>query len=191
MAKTPRGSDHDETETYPLDWAIDVDTMAGHGTDFTRTASEAERAAIAQALGLVSCQVLRVKAHVARPGDHAYLVTGDVRADIVQSCVVTLEPLRQTVEATVETEFRPAEHIPEGHGAIDLADDVDVEPLMGHHIPIGRLVFEELAAAIDPYPRKEGAEFQGLDTGGAEPARDNPFAVLARLKDKKSGKPDA
>jgi len=190
MAKEPRSSGADDQAGYPLDWMIDVDTMAGHGADFVRSATEDERAALAAALGLVSCEKITVRAHVARPGGHKNLVTGEIRADIVQSCVVTLEPLRQTVKTDLEAELRPAEHIPEAQGAIDLNDDVDVEPLAGHYIPMGRLVFEELAAAIDPYPRKAGAEFKGIDTAPDGPSGSNPFAVLARLKEKKQDKPD-
>lgn len=190
MAKAPRPNEAADLSGYPLEWTIDVDTMAGHGTEFSKAANAEERAAIAAALGLVSCDQVAVRAHVARPGDHVFLVTGTVRANIVQSCVVTLEPLVQSVETEIEVEFRPAAHISEAEGAIDLADEIDIEPLAGHFIPMGRLVFEELAAAIDPYPRKPGAEFTGLDTGGGQ-TRDNPFAVLVRLKDKKSGKPEA
>lgn len=190
MGKEPRSSGANDLDRYPLDWMIDVDTMAGHGADFVRSATAEERAALAAALGLVSCDKITVRAHVARPGDHKFLVTGEIRADIVQSCVVTLEPIRQMVDAELEAELRPAEHIPEAQGAIDLTDDVDVEPLAGHYIPMGRLVFEELAAAIDPYPRKEGAEFKGLDTVADGASGNNPFAVLARLKEKKQDKPE-
>lgn len=190
MVKSSKSRETEDLANFPLQWTIDVDTMAGHGTDFVKSASAEERGGLASALGLVSCDALKVRLHVARPGDHVYFVTGTLKADVVQSCVVTLEPIAQTVETDIEVQFRPVEHIPEAQGAIDLGDDVDIEPLAGHFLPVGRLVFEELAAALDPYPRKSGAAFGGLETDPEAAKRANPFAVLAQLKDKKTEKPD-
>ncbi len=54
--------------------------------------------------------------------------------------------------------------------------------LDGDRIDVGRIVYETLSAGLDPYPRKEGAEFDWADpkTGVADSA--NPFAVLKKLK---------
>ena len=47
----------------------------------------------------------------------------------------------------------------------------------------GRTVYEHLATALDPYPRKAGAELPP-EVAETEPRAesDNPFAVLARMK---------
>ena len=66
-------------------------------------------------------------------------------------------------------------------GAVDLDEDVEVEPVDGKWLAVGRIVFEELAAGLNPYPRRPGAEFTPA-TDAAEPAKENPFAVLAKLK---------
>jgi len=54
-------------------------------------------------------------------------------------------------------------------------------------IAVGRVVFESLAAAIDPFPRKPGATLDLQQSPSADAADDkpaNPFAVLANLKPK-------
>ena len=53
------------------------------------------------------------------------------------------------------------------------------EPLVGGTIDLGAVAVEFLMLGIDPYPRKEGAEFAApsADLEGA-----HPFAALAALK---------
>ena len=59
----------------------------------------------------------------------------------------------------------------------------DMEILSGDEIPTGRIVFETLSGALDPYPRKQDAAFEWKDREGDEGQKDNPFSVLSRLKD--------
>ena len=62
----------------------------------------------------------------------------------------------------------------------------DVEPLEHGRVPVGRIVFETLSAALDPYPRKEGAEFEWRDKkDGGQDQAPRPFDILSRLKDKR------
>jgi uncharacterized metal-binding protein YceD (DUF177 family) len=195
MAKTSKGAGRAfggaDVATGPLDWTIDTSTMAGHGVEFVRSATADERARVVAALGLISCETLAVKARIDRPGDDVYFVTTRVEAKIEQPCVVTLEPVPEKVDLRFTTEYRPAARIAEAEGDVDLDDPVEVEPLVGFDIPIGRVVFEELLAGIEPYPRKDGVAFTGLDGGakaGSDVAKESPFAVLARLKPKDGDK---
>jgi hypothetical protein len=51
-------------------------------------------------------------------------------------------------------------------------------------IDAGRVIFETLAASLDPYPRKPNAEFVWKIEKGTDPAAAGPFAGLSSLKDK-------
>ena len=51
------------------------------------------------------------------------------------------------------------------------------DPIVDGKVDLGALAAEFLALALDPYPRKPGAEFAAPEV--AEP--DSPFAELARL----------
>ena len=56
-------------------------------------------------------------------------------------------------------------------------DDIDEIPYSGGTIDLGEAAAEQLALALDPYPRIDGAampDFDGEDTG--------PFAALARRR---------
>ncbi|MCW5690545.1 MAG: DUF177 domain-containing protein, partial [Pseudolabrys sp.] len=57
--------------------------------------------------------------------------------------------------------------------------DAAPEPLTGNSIDLGAIAAEFLVLAIDPYPRKEGAQFAppAVEKGG-----NYPFAALTALK---------
>ena len=60
-------------------------------------------------------------------------------------------------------------------------DEPDVEPIVNGVVDLGRIVYEELASRLDPYPRLEGVSLDRTDAG-APVAADHPFARLAGLK---------
>ena len=58
------------------------------------------------------------------------------------------------------------------------------EAVVEGRIDLGPLIYETLATALDPYPRREGVSFdwsQGLPEEASE-AKSGPFAALAALK---------
>ena len=92
-------------------------------------------------------------------------VTGTVRARIGQTCVVTLDPIDNEIDETVDVMFAPSEQIPQladlAHEA--LAGEAEIpdppEPIVNGVIDLGRLATDVLLLAIDPYPRKPDAVF--------------------------------
>jgi hypothetical protein len=113
-------------------------------------------------------------------------VTGTVRARVGQTCVVTLDPVDNEIDETVDVTFAPAEQIPRlaepAHEA--LAGEVEIpdapEPIVGGAIDLGRLATDVLLLAIDPYPRKPGAVFEP-EVATADP-EEHPFAALKALQ---------
>lgn len=154
---------------------------------------EGERAALAKRFDLIAVEALTARVHLFRAlardgsGDVVRVVI-DLDADIVQRCVVTLEPLRARIaERGVETEFALAA-APVAREVVVIPDDADPpEPLDGDHIDVGELVAQHLALALDPYPRASGAELAsgGLDGG----RREAPFANLERARRGGGGTP--
>lgn len=151
-------------------------------------ATEAERAAIAKALDLVELPALAAELELRRDGRDRIHVEGRVVADIVQSCVVSLEPVPQHIDEpismrfTEEAEADPESTRPGAEIRVDPTSDDPPEVLTGVTLDLGPVVMEHFVLAIDPYPRAPGAAIP--DTGADDPEpRESPFAALARLKE--------
>lgn len=120
---------------------------------------------------------------------------GQVLARILQDCVVTLEPVESLIDEAFEAIFVPegsrlARIEPDNTGEIFLDPDGPDLPdtFSGDEIDIGASMAEFAALAIDPYPRKAGADFAGhLEGETATERKPSPFAVLKGLKEDKSG----
>ena len=113
-------------------------------------------------------------------------VVGTVQARIGQTCVVTLDPIDNEIDETVDLMFVPEEQIPQharlADGALESeAEMADApEPIVDGVIDLGRLATDVLFLAIDPYPRKPGALFEP-EVAPADP-EDHPFAALKALQ---------
>ena len=110
-------------------------------------------------------------------------VAGTLRARVGQTCVVTLDPVDNEIDETVDVMFAPAEQIPQlAHDAF--VSDAEIpdapEPIVGGMIDLGRLATDVLLLAIDPYPRKPGAVFES-EVATADP-EEHPFAALKALQ---------
>lgn len=170
-----------------LAWAHDAADIPERGLDVERRASAAELAAIAAELDLVSCDRLVARYRIKPVPGGGYRVGGDIAAQLAQRCIVTLEPVAAEVAAPLEVEYWPEGRRDEAddEGEIAALTAAEIEPLSNGRLDVGRIVFEQLAASLDPYPRKAGAEFEPPPEAppGAEPG--GPFAALGRLKTKK------
>lgn len=162
-----------------LDWSHALSDIPDGGLSCRRRASAEERAAIAAQLDLLSCGLLGAHYRLTPLSQGRFLLEGTLDAEVVQRCVVTLEPVANKLHEVFDVEFRPSP-VP---AVVDAMESRDIEPLDDGVIPAGRIVYEQFASALDPYPRKEGAT---LDRTATQPdeaaARPNPFALLERLK---------
>jgi uncharacterized metal-binding protein YceD (DUF177 family) len=167
-------------------WEHAIRDIPESGLAQERQAVAEELAGVALALELVACTRL-LAAYTLKPAnDGRYRLTGTLSAQITQTCVVTLDPVESTLEETFDVWFWPPQDLPEPRGgALDIEEEAEPQPIVAGRIDVGAAVFEHLAAAIDPYPRKEGAalDWQGpVDAAEGKPA--SPFAVLASIKPK-------
>ena len=124
------------------------------------------RAGLARRFGLLDLPALHATVRLAwlRSGK-VLRIGGRIRARVVQSCVVTLEPVEYAIDTPFEIRLAPDDGGAEGldDGAVEDIGSVDeVEPLIGDSLDVGEVVAEELALALEPYPRKPGASH---DTG--------------------------
>jgi len=156
------------------------------GDEVTLTANEAERAELAELAKESS--VLEVRSFSARVGLKKISPTRfdlqyHLSAEIVQACVVTLEPLT----AHIEKDFiRDLHYVPNlrrtAEKEIVIAPDDDdlPEEIESPHFDLAVPLIEEFLLAIDPYPRAPGVAFQAPEGMGDKP--ESPFGVLKGLK---------
>jgi len=113
-------------------------------------------------------------------------VTGEVRARVGQTCVVTLDPIENEISEAIDLMFAPPEQIPSLSALTEGAanDDGEIpdppEPIVNGVIDLGRLATDVLLLAIDPYPRRHDAAFEP-PVEAIDPA-DHPFAALKALQ---------
>lgn len=144
-----------------------------------------QRAKIAHDLGLETLPRLAATVTVAPWLDGVELI-GRFEAVVEQICGVSLDPFEQPLEGEIEVRAVPrgsphaqAEESGEMELDLDAPDPPDL--LADDAIDVAHYVVEHLALAIDPFPRKPGAEFEYSPPAEEE----SPFAVLKKLKDPK------
>ena len=177
------------TTDTPLQWNHLFSSIGRHGLPIERQATEDERDRLRASLDIVSVEQFDTRYKISAQSGGSFVFAGDFRAKVRQACVVTLEPVAQDVLGTFSvTFFPPGRSVEPSEKAGDkerpVLDAPDTEVLYGDSIDAGRVLFELLGAALDPYPRKAGAEFDWQDpkAGPDEAEMLHPFAALSKLK---------
>jgi Large ribosomal RNA subunit accumulation protein YceD len=155
-------------------------------------ASDATRAAMADVAGLREVTSASAAFDLTLKSGGRVHVTGEVRARIGQTCVVTLDPIENEINEEIDLMFAPSEQIRSLSALVDEAaqsEDEEVpdppEPIIDGVIDLGRLATDALFLAINPYPRRPDATFE-RPAEIIDPA-DHPFAALKALQS--DGKP--
>jgi uncharacterized metal-binding protein YceD (DUF177 family) len=171
---------------------VEVDRIGPEGLTLALTADEQARAALARRFRIPA--VLSFTARIRLMPDQAvarqYVLKGEIEAEVEQVCVVSLESVRQSISEHFVRRFAPADMIePQTDLGEDESEWLDpdaedpVDPIEGGLIDVGAVVAEELALALDPYPRKPGADLPvGYRPDVEEEVKVSPFAALAKLK---------
>lgn len=156
-----------------------VDRLGEGGAEERIVASPAERAAVAKRLDLLALDRLQATLNLRLIAGGTLLeIAGRIEAAVVQSCVVTLEPVPADLSLPVEIAYALTRAAPE-------EDEESVDPNAPEPLPLGGLdlgeeVVQLLSLGLDPYPRAPGAALPQE----AASAPDHPFAKLRELKPK-------
>lgn len=184
-------NEHNHEGKPPFSYPVKVGNISANAVTVTLEADDRERKGVAELWNVLEVRSLTAEVYLSRWKKDGVRAKGRVKADIVQSCVVTLEPVETLIDEPFEQIF-----VPEGsklarvvaNDAAEMVLDPDgpdlPEMFEGDTIDVGEAVTEFAALAIDPYPRKSGVEFadhiesDASDKGG----KPNPFAVLKDWK---------
>ena len=138
---------------------IEAASIGPRVTERKVEAKPEERAALAEVLDLQAIDRLVAVLHLRRLASGLIEVKGELEGEVVQTCVVTLEPVPARIHESFRVTFGDVEPEPTlGEIDIDFEDSDPPEPIVEGKIDLGAVVAEQLSLALDPYPRKEGAE---------------------------------
>jgi uncharacterized metal-binding protein YceD (DUF177 family) len=176
------------TTEKPDPWRVPVAVAQIPETGLHRdiAADPAVRHAMAEMGGLREVLSAQASLDVTPKSGGRFHVTGQVRARVGQTCVVTLEEIETDIDEPVDLIFAPPEQVAQMAALVDEADESDeetpdpLEPIENGMIDLGKVATDALYLAVDPYPRKPGAVFEPM-VEAADP-EDHPFAALRALK---------
>jgi uncharacterized metal-binding protein YceD (DUF177 family) len=162
--------------TPELHRPLAVDRIGASGIEVTVEATQDERAALAARMQLPAILEVTCRFRLIRVGAGIIQADGWLHARLTQVCVVSLDEFAADLAERFAVRFVPA-----GTESDDPDPESDDElPIVDGLIDLGEAAAEQLALALDPYPRKPGAELPDLP----EDAEATPFAKLAALRNR-------
>jgi len=164
---------------------VEIEQVGAEGVDLEIAAEPEERHALARRFGLLDIGHVTATVRVKPISRRLFRVEGSFEAEVVQICVITLEPFPARLVQSFSASFGEG-----GPGLpallTGLEEDERPELIDGGVIDIGETVAQYVALALDPYPRKPGAtlpeEYRGAETNAAGQSENKPFAGLGSLK---------
>lgn len=164
---------------------LDAAAVPAKGMNTRYQPTEAAAQELARLNDLLALTDFKVEARLVPQVDENILAIINFSAKVTQKCVVSLEPVLSDIDETVRLLYTPEAALQTDGLDIDFDedDDEDRESLIDGKINLGAAVAEHFALALNPYPRRPGVSLPD-EVVGEEHAdtRDNPFAVLGRLK---------
>lgn len=179
---------------WPWTYPIVAGDITNDAKDFVIEADEADHAAIAEALNVLSVQKIKATMRIHRT-KNSVRVRGHVDAVVEQSCVVTLEPVRQSFQEIIDRTFvTRSSDIDPVFNKMNLNREMLIDPdeidppeiIENGRLDLAAIALEHVIVGIDLYPRAPDADLTDVaapafvETDAAE--RESPFAALAKLK---------
>lgn len=179
------------TDDTPFSYPVKVGHISANPVSVTIEADAEERAGLAQLWSVLEVKALSATLQVQRWKRDGVRLKGRVAADIVQACVVTLDPVEAHIDEPVDVIFVPEgsklARLPLATESGEMLLDPDgpdaPEIFSGDTIDAGVTAAEHVALAIDPYPRRADVAFSGhIESTDKDDRKPSPFAVLKDWK---------
>lgn len=170
-----------------LDMGVRVDEVPTEGRKYEFNADEETLALLTQ--NSPASSVTKFEGHIdMRPIRGGMEAKGKLKAVLQQPCVVTLEPVDEQIDVSIERIYLRGEE-PEldvtanGEVFVDLEASADNEWFDSDKIDLSDFIYEQFLLNLDPYPKQEGAQMPDVKDDD-DPGEKSPFAALAALKQK-------
>jgi uncharacterized metal-binding protein YceD (DUF177 family) len=175
----------------PFSYLVKVGHVSNNPVEVTLSADAEERAGLATLWSVLEVKALSATFQVLRWKRDGVRIKGRVTADVVQACVVTLDPVEAHIDEPVEVIFVPEgsklARLPVATETGEMLLDPDgpdaPEIFTGDAVDVGVVAAEHVALAIDPYPRRADVAFEGhIESSDKDDRKPSPFAVLKDWK---------
>ncbi len=151
--------------TSPISFPVNVARLPQKGMPVVIDADARQREGLAKEHGIASVESLRADLLVEKWKRNGIRVSGQVTARIIQECVVTLDPIDNTIEEPIDALFLPDDSRI-GREGFDIGGEIMLDPdgpdspetFSGDTVDVGALAEQFFGLAIDPYPRKSGTD---------------------------------
>ena len=175
-----------ETEDFPISHPISVvELLQAEKIRVSIDAGPEERAALAEYLGIPEVRTLKADLILRAEPGRQFVLDGHVTAEIVQSCIATLNPVEARLDGPIRRVYQDGA-APEDDPEMDPFDDDTPDDVENGVIDAGAAVCEHIALEMEPYPRSPEAPEDDAAAAGASDddglGEDHPFAVLARMR---------
>lgn len=147
-----------------------------------------ECVALAARFDLKSLSGLKGKLSILRVSEGKIIrIEGDIEADVVQTCVVSLRDVPSEVRAHFDTCFTEEgkEFEQDQDFGIELDEELPDRVVVDGVLDLGELVAQYLSLELDPYPRAPGVSLAAQLAEAGDEVKNRPFKVLEGLKTEK------
>jgi hypothetical protein len=171
----------------PFEHFYDLGDLGRAGAEVSISLSEQERARLARWANIDAVDSFEAQLSLKKHSATRYALLAKLDASIIQSCVVTLEPVRSRIEREIARDLLLASPVrralpKEALPPLPSVEDDLTEEIDSLTYDLAAPLLEEFSLAIDPYPRAPGVAFE--PPGNGPERAEGPFAALKALKGK-------
>lgn len=184
------------TEKSEISYPVHVTDIPRSGLVKKISGTPTECEALAQLLSVEDVVSVDAEFKIARWHKEGLRISAHIIVDVVQNCVVSLEPISSHLEEREEWKFKPETATRPGKNEklqdlllIDPFGEDPADILEAGQIDLFALLSEHLCLMIDPFVRSPSIEFddvynQAVDHGEPVEEKVSPFAILKQGADK-------
>lgn len=179
------------TQIFDLSLSIPSADVTADARSYKIEASKTEMDALVERFKISSLESLIADLSVFSTSDYdAIIVSGNIKAQLKQYCIVSLDP----VEETINEDFKLMLVSPEVADQFD-DDEMYLDPkapdydaFEGGALELGEIVAQTMSVMMNLYPRRDDAELTAVKNPAVSINADlekkpNPFAALSKLND--------
>lgn len=179
-----------DTSSVEFSRPITVEQIGVQETVREIVANSSERTRLGARFGLMALDRLQATLHVQRIPGGLIRIRGHLEADVVQSCVATLDPVPVRLAEDFIMNFVAGRADRGGEIVISFDEEDPPEVIVAGRIDLGETVAQQLAVSLNPYPRSPRAPPAaegGPEVSSVPGRKKGPFEVLAGWRDPKGG----